>query len=154
MSNGKDNIAGGTLDRDQQIMARLAKIEHKVDSIDQTQAFALRKDADAHLAVVKKIFGERQRQAQVYLAVNGSRNVQQIADHLGMKRQNVGPDLKELEDEGLLELKETVGAQNIWGKKPIDRTVRITQFLCKKFSLTEDGLPRPEPKTSRSKPRK
>ena len=145
---------GESIDRDQQILARLAKIEHKVDSIDQTQAFALRKDAEAHLAVVKEIFGERRRQAQVYLAVNGSRNVQQIADHLEMKRQNVGPDLQVLEDEGLLELKETIGAQDIWAKKPVDRTVRITQFLCKKFSLTDDGLPLPEPKAPNPKNRK
>lgn len=43
-------------DRDQQILSRLAHIEHKVDSIDETNAFALRADADKHQGTVKKIF--------------------------------------------------------------------------------------------------
>src|SRR5437899_1312972 len=62
-------------DRDQQILDRLANIEHKVDSFDQTQAFALRADAKKHLDEVKKIFGDRRRRAQVYLATDGSRSV-------------------------------------------------------------------------------
>jgi hypothetical protein len=43
-------------DRDQQILNRLAKIEHKVDSLEQTTAFALRADAKRHFASVKEIF--------------------------------------------------------------------------------------------------
>jgi hypothetical protein len=129
-----------SLDRDQQILGRLANIEHKVDSFDQTHAFALRKDADQHLGEVKKIFGRSLRRAQVYLAADGSRSVQEIADHLNMKRQNVGPDLQYLGDEGLLELVDTRGGKDIWAKKPVDRTVRISRFLCTEFSLTQNGL--------------
>jgi hypothetical protein len=33
-------IAEANLDRDQQILNRLSKIEHKVDSLEQTTAFA------------------------------------------------------------------------------------------------------------------
>lgn len=128
------------LDRDQQILDRLAKIEHKVDSIEQTNAFALRAEADKHFAEVKKIFGSSRRRAQVYLAADGARSVQQIAQHLSMQRQNVGPDLRHLAEEGLLELIDTLSNSHIWAKKPVDRTLRITQFLCLEFGLQRNGL--------------
>jgi len=129
-----------SLDRDQQILARLAKIEHKVDSIEQTNAFALRAEADKHFAEVKKIFGNSLRRAQVYLAADGLKSVQEIAQFLRMKRQNVGPDLKYLGEEGLLELVDSHGNMDIWAKKPVDRSLRITQFLCDVFSLNKNGL--------------
>lgn len=130
------------LDRDQQILDRLAKIEHKVDSIEQTNAFALRAEAGKHFAEVKKIFGNSQRRAQVYLAADGARSVQDIAHHLRMQRQNVGPDLKRLGEEGLLELVDSQSNRDIWAKKPVDRTLRITRFLCEEFGLQKDGLRR------------
>lgn len=129
------------LDRDQQILARLAKIEHKVDSIEQTNAFALRAEAEKHFAEVSKIFGKSLRRAQVYLAVDGAMSVQEIAEHLGMQRQHVGTDLKVLGEEGLLELVDSYGNRDIWAKKPIDRTLRITPFLVEEFSLQKNGLP-------------
>lgn len=129
------------LDRDQQILSRLGKIEHKVDSLDQTHAFALRADSDKHLAVAKAIFGGSKRRAQIYLAANGSRSVQEIASHLRMQRQNVGPELKRLAEEGLLEIVDTSGGRDIWAKKAIDRTVRISQFLRQEYSLGVDGRP-------------
>ena len=136
------------LDRDQQILARLAKIEHKVDSIEQTNAFALRAEAERHFAEVKKIFGNSVRRAQVYLAADGSRSVQEIGQHLSMQRQNVGPDLKHLGDEGLLELVDSQSNRDIWAKKPVDRTLRITPFLCTEFELQKDGLKQKSRKTS------
>jgi len=128
------------LDRDQQILSRLARIEHKVDSLEQTTAFALRAESEKHFNSVKKIFGQSMRKAQVYLAVDGRKGVQELANHLHMKRQNVGPELKYLAAEGLLEIIDTQAGKDIWGKKPVDRTLRITRFLEEEFNLGEDGL--------------
>lgn len=130
-----------TQDRDQQILSRLAKIEHRVDSIDQTSAFALRAEEAKHLETVKKIFRRSKRRAQVYLAADGHRGVQEIAEHLSMKRQNVGRDLQALHGEGLLELVASVGGRDIWAKKALDRTIRITRFLVEHFDLARDGRP-------------
>lgn len=144
-----------TLDRDQQILDRLAKIEHKVDSIEQTNAFALRPEAEKYFAEVKKIFGKSLRRAQVYLAADGARSVQEIAQHLNMQRQNVGPDLKHLGNEGLLELVDSQSNRDIWAKKPVDRTLRITPFLCREFALQNNGLRQKPGKTAaRRKKRK
>jgi DNA-binding MarR family transcriptional regulator len=129
-----------SLDRDQQILNRLALIQHKVDSLEQTTALALRADSQKHFGEVKKIFGMSKRKAQVYLAVDGKKCVQEIAQHLNMKRQNVGPELKDLAAEGLLEIIDNEGGKDIWGKKPVDRTLRITQFLQQEFGLSSNGL--------------
>ena len=130
------------LDRDQQILSRLARIEHKIDSLDQTTAFALRADAEKHFASVKVIFKNSKRRAQVYLAADGNKGVKEIASYLGMKRQNVTPELKTLSEEGLLEIVDDTGGRDIWGKKPIDRTLRITRFLCGEYKLGRDGRPK------------
>jgi hypothetical protein len=63
----------------QQILHRLAHIEHKVDSIDEKNAFALRAEAEKHQETVRKIFGKSKRRAQIYLAADGTRGVVEIA---------------------------------------------------------------------------
>jgi hypothetical protein len=125
----------------QQILSRLAHIEHKVDSIDETNAFALRADEDRHFETVRKIFKKGRRRAQVYLAANGNRGVVEIAHHLSMKTPNVSPQLKFLKEEGLLELVDASGRQDFWTKKSIDRSLRITPYLCKEYNLKPDGRP-------------
>jgi hypothetical protein len=100
-----------SLDRDQQILDRLAKIEHKVDSIEQTNAFALRAEADKHFAEVKKIFGKSIRRAQVYLAADGARSVQEIAQHLSMAHI---AERRDLDDERLIiEFARLVGDEDL-----------------------------------------
>lgn len=138
-------------DRDQHILNRLAAISHRVDSIDQTQAFALRADAERHFEQVRLIFGRSVRRAKVYLAANGRRSVGEIAEHLSLAQPNVSVELRALGDEGLLEIILSEGGSNYWGKKPLDRTLRISKFLCDEFKLDSDGM---ESVSSRKKRKK
>lgn len=130
------------LDRDQQILSRLSRIEHKVDSMEQTSAFALRAEADKHFNTIREIFGRSTRRVQVYLAADGVRSVQDIADHLGMRQPNVSKVLSKLQQEGLMEIIEVEGGNSIWAKKAVDRSLRISKFLQDEYSLTQSGLPR------------
>lgn len=141
-------------DRDQLIMNRLAAIAHRVDSIDQTQAFALRADAERHFEQVRAIFGRSVRRAKVYLAANGRRSVGEIAAHLNLAQPNVSVELRALGDEGILEIVLSDGGANFWGKKPLDRTLRITKFLCAEFSLSADGVESSNGKKRNGKKRK
>ncbi|MGA2635755.1 MAG: ArsR family transcriptional regulator [Terracidiphilus sp.] len=127
------------IDRDQQILSRLSRIEHRVDSIDQTQAFALRADDAKHSNTVKEIFKTGTRRAQVYLAADGTRGVDEIAKHLKMKRPNVSRELKVLFEEGMLEIADATGRRDIWGRKAIDRTLRISAYLRREYGLAPDG---------------
>lgn len=65
----------------------------------------------------------------------------EIAEHLSMKRQNVGPDLKHLVEEGLIEIVDMQGGKDIYAKKPLDRTLRVSKFLREEFTLGPNGLP-------------
>ena len=79
---------------------------------------------------------------------------QEIAAHLKMQRQNVTPELKVLNSEGLLEIVGDAGGKDLWGKKPIDKTLRITKFLCTEYNLDADGRrrkPLKKRKTTRKK---
>lgn len=130
------------MDRDQQILSRLANLQHKVDSIEQTNAFALRADSARHLESVRQVFGTSKRKVQIYLAADGNRSVKDIAAHLSVKAPNVSRDLSKLKDEGLLEIGGTDGGATLYTKTPLDRTIRISRFLCDEFSLTKDGKPK------------
>ncbi|MGO9589799.1 MAG: ArsR family transcriptional regulator [Candidatus Acidiferrales bacterium] len=130
MKRGKKNAAN---DPYQQILSRLGNIEHKVDSIDETNAFALRAEAAKHENTVKQIFRHGKRRAQVYLAADGTRGVIEIAEYLGMKPPNVSLELRILKEQGLLEF------TGSWAKKAIDRSLRISQYLCKEYGLRPDG---------------
>lgn len=126
--------------KDQQILRRLANIEHKIDSIEQTTAFTLRAQADIHDASIRSIFNGSLRRVQVYLAANGERSVKQISDHLGIKPPNVSRELSILQQEGLLEISELEGGKTYWCKKPLDRTIRISALLQKEFNVNKDGI--------------
>jgi DNA-binding transcriptional ArsR family regulator len=134
-----------------QILSRLAHIEHKVDSIDETNAFALRADERKHMETVKRIFKRGMRRAQIYLAADGTRGVVEIAEHLGMKQPNVSPDVKILKEEGVLELVDRTGRRDIWAKKSIDHTLRISKYLCKEYNLKPDGRPAKAKKKTKAK---
>jgi hypothetical protein len=133
-------MTGRALDATQHILSRLGEIEHKVDSLGQTHAFALRASRDQIIGVVTQIFRNAKRKAQVYLAANGQRSVNEIADYLGMKRQNVGVILAALGDEDLLGFVSR-GGRDIWHKLPIDRTIGITKILAEQYGLDRDGVP-------------
>lgn len=130
-----------TEDRDQQILRRLTNIEYKIDSLEQTTAFALRADEKRHFESVKVIFGDSRKRVQVYLAANGNRSVQDIVELLGMQQPNVSRELRRLRQEGLIEIIEREGGRTYWAKKPIDRTMRISQWLMKEHQLDRNGLP-------------
>jgi DNA-binding transcriptional ArsR family regulator len=151
MTSGK---TGQTeIERDQQILSRLSRIEHRVDSIDQTQAFALRADEAKHFGTVKEIFRKGKRRAQVYLAADGSRGVEEIAKHLGMKRPNVSVELKALYRQGMLEVLDAPGRRDLWRRKEIDRSLRISQFLQGEYGLSDDGRSATERKVRNKKAR-
>lgn len=130
-----------TEERDQQVLRRLSNIEHKVDSIEQTTAFALRANETGYVDAVKKIFKHSRRRAQVYLAANAHRGVQEIANLIGIDQPNVTRELKYLQEDAMVEVIEKESGKTYWGKTPLDKTLKITRFLMDEFQLDKDGLP-------------
>jgi hypothetical protein len=68
-----------------------------------------------------------------------------------MKQPNVSPDLRILKEEGLLEIVDSTGRQDFWAKKTIDRTLRISKYLCEQYNLKPDGHPNAAPKKKKKR---
>lgn len=127
----------GSSDSTEEILRRLANIEHQVTSIDETSAFAMRSNREEHREQITQIFKKSSRRAQVYMAANGKRSVDDITKLLGMLQPNVSRDLTRLEREGLLK----VSASGYWTKKPIDWSLGVSELLRSEFNLRADGTP-------------
>lgn len=122
----------------EEILRRLARIEQRVQSLDESSAFAMRPQRKLYTDEIKAILGTGKRRAQLYLAADGTRTAGELATFLGLKAPNASKDLADLEKEGLLEVL-FEGSQRYYGKKPIDRTLRISAFVCAEYQLNADG---------------
>ena len=123
-------------DTNSEVLRRLAMIEAQVTSLDETSAFALRANRDEHMQTVRSIFGKSKLRAKVYLAANGKRRVQDIADLLNITKQAVSPHLLHLAEQGLLAPLPN-GKEVYYAKKRLDRTLGISKYLRDEFKLTD-----------------
>lgn len=130
----------GPSDSEAEILRRLANIEFQVTSLDESTAFAMRANRDELLQAVDGVFRKSRQLAQIYVAANGKRSVNDIADITKAKKQNVSPQLKKLYEEGLL-LPHTDGNQILYRKKKLDQTLGIARRLREQFNLDADGRP-------------
>ena len=113
----------------------IKEIRWRQKSMDSSMDLLLKANREAIMNEVAAFFGSSKRRADVYLAVDGKRAVRDIAASLGMKGPNVSIELTRLSDEGLIEREASPSGEVAWKKKRIDKVLRISEFLRKKFSL-------------------
>jgi predicted transcriptional regulator len=135
MSNKNDS---STEDRDQQILRRLANIEGDIRSIRHTEAFVVRANLSEYMKILERIF-KGERRAQIYLAANGSRTVNEISKMLGIVQSGVSREFPKLEVEGLVKVVDKIGSNVYWGKTQLESILSISRYLMKKFNLDRDG---------------
>ena len=75
------------------------------------------------------------------MALDGVKNVQAIADALGMHQPHVSRDLLWLKKRGLIDVVEADGQGTIYKKTIFDSIINLSEELAKKFSLNKHGLP-------------
>jgi DNA-binding transcriptional ArsR family regulator len=128
----KDPSAGETL-------RRLIRIDHKTDSMEDSLAWIVTANSPQLKSDLIKAFGSAVRRVQVYLALDGMRNVQEIAKHLGMKQPNVSRDLAWLKRKRLVDVLELNDGGTRYKKKFFDSIVGLSEALMKKFQLNANG---------------
>jgi hypothetical protein len=89
-----------------------------------------------------KKFGSSRRRVQVYLALDGKRNVNAVASALSMKTQNVTAELRWLKGERLIDIADVSGASVVYKKKIFDSIVGLSAALMQEFNLNAEGLPK------------
>lgn len=122
-----------------EVLRRLIAIDHKTDSMEDSLAWLVRANSPQLKGELIEAFGKGKRRIQVYLALDGNRNVNAIADHLGIKRQNVTRELKWLRDRRLVDVVEAEGSGVVYAKKFFDAVVGLSASLSDKFGLDAQG---------------
>lgn len=72
---------------------------------------------------LRLFFGKGTRRRDVYLALDKDRNISEVAEALGMKRQNVSAEISRLHDAGLVVPLTTGGRGDVWIRNPVIESV-------------------------------
>jgi DNA-binding transcriptional ArsR family regulator len=79
---------------------------------------------------LRKFFGRGGRRADVYLALDSTKNITQVAESLGMKRQNVSAELRALRDANLILQHTAGGGGDVWIRNPtLERVLRLSHKI-------------------------
>ena len=113
----------------------IKEIRWRQESIDSSMDLLLKANKGAIIGEIGAFFGSSKRRAEVFIAVDGKHTVKEIAKTLGMKSPNVSSELTKCFEEGLIERAPDPSGEVVWKKKRIDRVLRVSQFLRKKFAL-------------------
>lgn len=121
---------------DEDLFKEVLKIKTDVRSLQHQTSWLLRSQASDLEPEWKPAFGFDNRRPnytamRVYLAVNGKRSINEIADTAKVKRPNASTILTELETKFFLieALPQKSSSTKIYAKTPADRALRITSTL-------------------------
>lgn len=124
-----------------QMLERLIRIDNRTDSMQHNLAWLVRANEPQLKETLLDAFGTSIRRVQVYLALDGSRSVNDVAAVLKMQRQNVSIELTWLKKRGLIDATEADGRGTIYQKTIFDSIIRLSEALQQKFSLDKNGHP-------------
>ena len=119
---------------------RLIKIDHRTENMQDSLGWLVVASAPQLSAQLLAAFGTSKRRAQVYLALDGRRSVNEVADHLGMKPQNVSIELTILKKKRLIDVTEGPdGGVRYSRKHQFDAIVGVSDNLMELFNVDADG---------------
>ena len=114
----------------------IREIKWHQEAIDSSMELLIKANRDAILSEIMKFFGRSKRRAEVFLAVDGKRTVEDIAELLSMKGPNVSRELTKLKEEGMIEIKRiTKEGYYVYKKRRVDKILGISQKLRRKFNI-------------------
>lgn len=106
---------------------KIDEILTHVKSMDGQMSWLVRVQADGLKQLFLEYFKRRRRAAKVFLAVDGDRNVNAIAQYLTLHSQAVTNELSGLEEKGLVEVKKW----GVYKKSKIDTILGLSTELRK-----------------------
>jgi hypothetical protein len=124
-----------------EILRRVISIDNRQVSMEDSLAWLVHAEDGLRDRMLKK-FGSSRRRVQVYLALDGKRNVNAVASALSMKTQNVTAELRWLKGERLIDIADVSGASVVYKKKIFDSIVGLSAALMQEFNLNAEGLPK------------
>jgi hypothetical protein len=139
MNRSKSTKAAATKEtHEEEMLRRIIDIDHKTDSMNDSIHWLVR-GGDTLKDTMVAAFNRSKRRVQVYLALNGTKNVNAIASSLKMQRQNVTAELRWLKRKQLIAIANTKGNEVIYCKPKVDSVIGLSHELMEKFGLNRLG---------------
>jgi DNA-binding transcriptional ArsR family regulator len=120
-------------------LERLIRIDNRTDAIQHNLGWLVRANEPQLKETLINAFGNSVRRVQIYVALDGVKNVNQIADALGMLRPHVSREIIWLKKKGLIDVAEASGQGNIYKKTIFDSIINLSDELAAKFKLDKHG---------------
>jgi predicted transcriptional regulator len=110
-----------------ELHTKIDEILYHVKSMDGQLPWLIRSQAKTLEPLVLSYFKKRKRAAKVYLAIDGKRNISQIAKLLNIHQPNISIEIKDLESNGFIEQRKW----GIYSKTAIELVLRLSDKLVK-----------------------
>lgn len=89
---------------------------------------------ERRLAELREFFGMGLSRAKVYLALDPSKNITEVAEAVGMKRQNASKEIQRLREAQLVIPLMSAGRGDVWVRNPtLERVLHLSQKLRQWF---------------------
>lgn len=121
----------------EEVARDIREIKWHQEAIDSSMELLIKANREAILKEILAFFGNSRRRVQIYIAIDGTRTVEDITRFLDMKKPNVSAQLTRLGEEGLIEIKKITKAGRIYKKRRVDRILGIGRKLRKKFGIDD-----------------
>jgi len=116
---------------------KVDKILRKVESIDNFMPWLVRPNSKQLKEELLNFFKKKKRTAKVYLSIDGTRNVNQIAEVTSLAQPNVSIEISVLANKGLIE-SIIINGNTIYKKNKIDKVLGLSFELDKLIPLKTD----------------
>ncbi len=107
------------------------EIKYKVEAIEKSVDLLVRANRREIIEDLMAFFGKSRERVNVFVATDGEKSVNQIAEEIKVKPQNVSRRLTELEREGLIRLKRTDGSSKVYEKTEKVAILNLEKVLGK-----------------------
>lgn len=113
----------------------IVRIKYDIQDIKHTQEADLHLNRDKYEALITKVLTNKPLLVKVYLAVDGTKSGIEIEQLVGGAHASVWRALGQLAGNGMIvDLEQTKGGSPIYGKPRWIRTLRIDEYVKKKFT--------------------
>jgi DNA-binding transcriptional ArsR family regulator len=117
------------------------EIKYKVEAIEKSVDLLVRANRREIIQDLMAFFGKSRERVKVFIATDGEKSVNQIADEIKVRPQNVSRRLTELERQDLIRLKRTDGASKVYEKTEKVAILDLEKVLEKAFGPESEPSP-------------
>ena len=124
---------------DPNILEKLIRIDNRTDSMRHSLDWLVRANEPQLLDTLIKAFGKSVIRAQVYLALDGKKNVNDLAKALQLVREAVSREIAWLKKKGLIAPIDASGRGTVYKRTQLDSIIHLSEHLARQFHLDKYG---------------